>query len=677
MAKQYQYFACLIFACLVDGHSVTVRINWGIVFRKIGAIVNGENDYRHTFGVPIPNLTYTPVKYVQCDRDDLRKFHCEDMNKATQLFNDEFQSRFDDLKNQLSIQLNSIQVAYRTSDRRRRSTTSLGSDFCKDTSGKGDSSGGLAGFLGGIASSLFGTPTMSDIRTVDKHICQLADLAETNSKEIVASNKRLTSISKILNSKVDNLQDALTNINQRVNETEDNLIELSRQTARAMDNIDDLISIEETRTKILIKFLSNLLLHQTQLEHYLNRVAQWIGGIQQLNTGVLPEKLITVGDIEHVLKYIREVELDKSFAKMSNLRLMHDNPSAYYMYEKVVYTRTDNMIYVTMYVPLYTEGGMLTLYRVERTHLPTTHATTPSTIIANVPDFVAFSTNFDYYTEYTSTEYASCRGDVLKTCDTERALQRVADSPSCITAILEDSPDQIRKLCDVRLELNPVPSSLLYLENNTYLVHVRDNTTWSLECPFSTNGNVRAVQRCTNTCILTVPCQCSLNANSDFKIPYRLQDCPHDTSFPDIKLQYPTNLHLVSALYKDFSIGGDVFLDEPAVIEHRINLTISKSDWNSVVSKDEKYNIDFNKYLAEHQKQSELYAGKADLLLAKARNMNELNNAHLSDIETLFKSGIWKSLLSPSSAIGSLSMSMIIAILAIAMSIFNCCRARH
>lgn len=673
------------------------RVNWGVVFNKVGTILNGIAKYRHTFAVAIPVMDYTPLQLMPCDSDELKLAHCEAINILVNEVNMGYENEFALMKQNVANVLAVIGEIDETGGggrRKKRDTTSssssphLSPDFCQDGS-QDAGGGGLLATLGKIGSDIFGLPTYDDIRIVDKHICQLADTVDLNRREILKSNERLSSVSAALNNRISSLQHGLANMNERISETQDRLVEVTRTMVDDLNELSNRMSFIEATQEAMYLFIANLERFQNAASQHLTYAATWLYGVNKLLEGYVPQELIMVDDIQSVLDHVQNVVLPKN----PQLRLVHTNPSFYYQVRSTAFTRTTNYVFITLTVPLRSVGGILAVYRVDRTHISTAEHHTSSTRIANLPDFFAVTpSDLAYYTELSLAHYSSCRGEGIRVCPTERGL-RASNSLTCAAAIFYDRTTEISKHCEIHFEERVMPSEVVKLRDMEYLVHSEysgPDETWTLHCPYASpepgsssgQGHLQSIASC-NTCIIQLPCGCSLDGGT-FLIPVQLTGCTvhEELGFPEVTKLFPINLPVLTSLYSAEDIlhmHGSTVHTEPShsdLLPTDFLLNVTKSDWAGVVAKDEKYKVDFKKLISRHKKESVAYADKAEYYLKKATDFYDLNMAHIKDLEKQFGGELYHNFLNPSAIVGGTSTFWVVAVISLSMSVYNCYRGR-
>lgn len=660
----------------VCAQNTLLRTNWGVIFNKVGSVLNGITKYQHTFAVAIPNTEFPDLRPMSCNTINLREAHCVAVNKfiesTNEIYKIKFRSMSQNLKSALNMlpQIDDNQVNKVGQNRRHvRETNRLSPSFCENP----DEYTGNENWIGNFFSSLMGTPTFDDMKIVSKHICEIADSLDIDKQEIKSSNERLSSISGLLNNRIVTLQHGMSNMSARITETQSALTRVAHSIQDGMNNLEAQIEHLQISTQAMYTLLNNIETFSNQADTHINYIHQFIEGLETLFKGYLPINFVTLGDVQNVINYIQ-----RTILKSNNLlTLVHPNAFFYYQVKSVVFSRSENYLFITMLVPLKAQGGLLNVYRIDQTHLSITPNHTSSTKIVGLPDFFAITHDKGYYTEMSLTYYTSCKGeDTVKICSSERALQD-SSFRTCSAAIFFNDIKQVMENCDIRFEEGEVPNQMIRIGEHSYLVHENEfrNVTWTQTC--HNNNHIKTIPSC-SSCVITIPCGCSLQAES-FVIPPQLAGCVIANETESVvSKQYPVNLPMLSTLYsvdEISNIEADSLYDESNVITADFDFNITSSNWEEVVSKDELYKIDFKRLMANHKKKSTLYANRAEYYLEKSMDFSDLNMHKLTDLEKFLGGDLIKAFVNPASSILNISLFWIIAIATLFMSCYNCSRA--
>lgn len=665
-------------------------LNWGVVLSRSVNVMNGLTKYRHTFEVKIPQLDFTPIEAMTCDTDELKALHCEAINSLIAKINAQTTPVINDLQNKLNLWLNPItnidlisvdggSGRKKRSIRKKRSKN-LGPDYCEKIE-SGGSSGGGGGFLGSLGnamSSLFGQPSWDDIKVIDKHICQLADVVEMNTEQIVALGNDFATFSKVANDRMDAIESGIINVNDRVTETQTQLVELAEQAFADLNELDRRLKKSMLGTNLLFAVQESLYSFQNQIEAMITQVNIFGDGINILLSGRLPPQMVPVERLREIIDIIS----DKT-TPTGRIDLVSTDPNFYYMLNNIAFTRSEitKSVYIMLNFPLYSVGGLMATYRIDTTYISTSEDQTTSTKIVNLPDFIAVTPDETYFTEYSTAELYSCSGTTVKSCFNERALQDI-NKPSCAAALYMDNQAKILQLCDIRYDDTPVPSGAVKMSSDTYLVHSSNagkNIFWTMSCPLVPNFTPQKIEAC-NTCMLRVQCGCEVNAPGEFIIPMQLDGCAGNlaTIIPDIKPEYPVSLPVLHA-YFDTDVIKNIRGDTVRASKWGIDipkLTTLEVKWNNSIEMSRRYSGSLNKLIDATKKNRLDYAEKAGALLKEATDFTDLKLTPIKTLSDTFSDLSW---LTDWDVLGggfALAGGLVLPILTLVMTCYVFCKRR-
>ena len=637
------------------------RINFGVVFTKVGTIMNGITSFRHMFAITTPDMTPPVLEHLPCVTTGEKLLHCEALNALVSGTNDRYASDFSDLGEELDIMYAAIgnvetrgkhepskQSVRRKRDvtsRRKRSASgsqpSLGPDYCRDSGiANEDSGGGFLAGLGKITSSLFGLVDNEQLKVAAKHVCELADSVDLNKRQIIASSEALSSVSAVLNNRATALQGGMQDISDRIGQVQANIVIEAAAVNDQLTNVTTRLTALERAQEFVIEIQGNVERFEHAAGEYLNRAREFVFGLNTLVGGNLPQELVTIDDVSAVLDHV----VSKVIPQNNFLSLVHANPAFYYQVKSLSYTRSDNYIFITLKVPLRDVGGLLNCFRIDRTYISTSQMNAASTRIEHLPDLIAYTTNLAYFTELSLAQYVTCSGDNVRVCNTVRALQ-ASTNPTCAAAIFVDNKVDVDRLCDISYETNDaIETHAIQLQNNRYLVHVKNagvDVTWTLACGYSAGEGVSHIQQiasCT-VCVITVPCGCSVDGG-DFFIPVQLSDCVlDDTSYPSVTHLFPVNLPVLLTKFDLSDVarisGEELFTN---LLPHNplslsdLKYNLTSADWTNVAEKDRLYRLDYKRIAAAEKSGIKTYTRDADSALRKASDYTDLVVAPFKEI---------------------------------------------
>ena len=195
------------------------RPNWGAMFHKVRPILNGFSEYKHTFAVPWLKIEKVQLQLFVCDTDILYQEDCDRINKLITDINNTVNVRIQKLINVVERTKNDVHHISGMRKRKKRDTGhALGSDYCDKvkSSSSSSSDSSLLGTVGKVASDIFSIPSEDDIKAIASHVCDVAELADLEENEIHEANDRLTSMSNVLNKRITNIKNGITDAHNNI-----------------------------------------------------------------------------------------------------------------------------------------------------------------------------------------------------------------------------------------------------------------------------------------------------------------------------------------------------------------------------------------------------------------------------------------------------------------------------
>ena len=667
-----------------------IHTNWGIIFTYVSRVLNGVSKYKHTFGIAIPNCTYTPVKMLNCSVHHKIEDNCIAINNMLSTINTNYAAEFHDLAEKVDITLSAMGT-YRIHDDasdaasgshnsgnfyqshgRRKRDSFLPANFCDDP----DNEKYRSSTASNVVSSFFGTVNRDDIIVMMRHLCELADVTKLDTNEIQKSNEYLSSVSNTLNDRISNLESGLSDINSQIAQEQMAMYTFTSRLAAVVGNTSlETELILESQERLYIIF-GQLHFFETKLNSIINGIETWTTGAHTLMSGYLSPSMVTVVDLNNLLDYIRQVVLQEP-TYQNRLYMVHRNPAFFYEYRDIAYTRDNKYIYITVNVPLTANAGLLSTYRVDKLHVGISEGKNWSTRIENIPNYFSISSDRQFYAELSSVHYSSCKGEDIKVCPFEETLKRTA-IPTCVSSLFQNDALNVKKLCHFAFDDRPVDTQTVMLDDNRYWIHSKyagDNVRWNKFCIKNNQGVTQTISSCKN-CVLTIPCFCGLSS-VDFSIPINLHNCDI-TSATDqntkIVLEYPINLAFASHYHpvENFlQITSNQTSPHPLDIGNVV-FNITRSNWSNVVQIDKQFDIDFNRLVEQEKLHQVAYADTSAHMLEKALNLRDVFSGQFNDIKSKIHSGMFAFLNNPHYVIFHLSLTVFLSLSAIGMDVGTC-----
>eukprot|EP00058_Branchiostoma_floridae_P005702 XP_002591190.1 hypothetical protein BRAFLDRAFT_105392 [Branchiostoma floridae] len=709
--------------------------NFGAFFVREFPLLNGFTKYRHTIAIKDPVIPHQTLRRQSCDTPEDKLLHCESNNRLIADFdntNNDRLTRIDEERQRTSSAVPNIDTSassgtirrlrrcirptwnhsppftkysathsipqYRIwhvakrgnvsvvellpKHHRKRREVTAGPEYCKKLkSGSAEEqNGGFLATIGKVFNDLTGQPTWSDIKATDRHICLLADVEDDMKDQLVAESNELSSMSKTVNRRVDTIESGVKLTHQEGEATLRALNELGKSIANRTETNELRMARIEKSQELTLAIRSHLTNLRTYMIDYEDHIANHIAGINVLLTGRLPVQLVSFDDVRKILDHVRHNVLPGT-----KMRLVHDNPGFYFMTENIVFTRSAKLgtTYITITVPLFDQGGLLGVYRVVPLSIPTKQTSVATTHIANLPDYLAVSTDRGqgFFTEMSAVELSSCRGDKVRTCHTERSLQDF-DTPTCAAALFRDMPaDTVLELCDFRYNGYERPSEVIQLPNSEFLVLAPQaanmtESNWVMRGPGPRPKEIRV--KASTITFLTPPCGFEVDAPGIFYIPPQWSNCEADQYESTQMVQsFPINKAMAHLILDSKQIIDEISASTRTsdIWDYDDNipdLKLISGQWEKSVDDSRQESASLKKLLELHKNNTQAFATRTDEALRAATDFHDLNLAHTNDLVKTFGNVAWLGSLTKGNTVAGVGVITFFSVASLIMSIIVC-----
>jgi len=241
-----------------------------------------------------------------------------------------------------------------------------------------------------------------------------------------------------------------------------------------------------------------------------------------------------------VLKKNLEVVQTIISKKYPGHQIVHTDLSYYYNGHHLAhYAYTETHIIIHVQVPFALESSLFNLYSVQSFAVPidpSNPMTMGYTIIPNLNQYIATSSDGMRYTELTSNQFSLCGENKIVSCPIVHVLRRRPDL-TCAASIFYHDTQSFMSLCEPKLFPNkPIPNYIHLLGVNSFLI-----TTNMSEYELSCAGQSLRKEKCLAYSLVQVPCTCSLYIGTMSVTP-SLTGC--DQSSMSVKISHPVNYAL-------------------------------------------------------------------------------------------------------------------------------------
>ena len=498
------------------------KLNYGVVFEGEGSVCAVYDFWAHTYEIPFPGLKLN--KFVK-DRGN-RSLSCEALARhhleACYIMKDALKN-VNEVRRRYMSNLNlSLKLAKEVMPFELGNHTTTGS--------RSRSKRSLLPFIGDLSRSLFGTATEKEVKQMAKHI----DLLE----------KRNAGLAEAFAQYSDDLSSFMTVANRRHN----NL----RQTIQ--DNHQAITALAQDMSEI-----SNHLHHNLQFSVLLNReiylamtlqegLQEFLHGIHGLLHHQLSPYMLPYKDIQSTINSINN-KLKQSSSQLSVKDL---SPKEIYSWKNFIWTYKHDSLFVTLKFPLVSPISHVHVYRIYALPVPFNDTSDHTTILKNLPEYLAITKDRHYYSFPPSKLWTD---GILNAQQHNLPMHPIAE-PSCAIALFFDNKHNIQSYCDFRVQINAIKPSIIHINEGRYLLS--NVTNIYLRCP----SGMRQEKGC-KFCVFAVPCLCDITTDAVY-FPPRLNHCEDDAT--KVTVVHPVNLAVLAHFHDEellYHINGDSLFEAP------------------------------------------------------------------------------------------------------------------
>ena len=529
------------------------RYHFGVSFRHHGKLLNDVDTWTHTFEIRLLPTVFHQVNAGPCN--NASEFYC--------LFRSLLVSQFNNLALNAT---RDVQATFQLIEEM------IGRSKPPPVSNSRSKRAPLS-FVGDLANSIFGVATTSDVKKLAKHIDKLYRMHLTAAAGAVSSAGKLSTYMKTSNQRMDNLMRTVATIHEEVlNATRTLYVdqEMTRDTQRAVLALIPALFTKLQQTVQLERMLESLLLGVNALLH------------RRLSPLLVDQKTMaqTLQDIQRTLKQ-KHPEFD----------VVHKDPRYYYHSANVLYAGQVEQILIVMEIPIASTNTQFELYQVLTYPVPFNSTSNDGTLVTNLPDYVAISTDERYMIEMTAAQMALCHGRNLISCP-DKFPHKSFNEPSCTSAMIRKSG--IRDNCQFEFREAVIVPSVVELDEGTLLL------TRIPDLIFTCNNHVTKKSGCP-FCLLQIPCFCSVMAGK-FSFSPRLAAC-QERAAVTVTTSPGVNLALLQQFFNGSQVA-DTYADRwfRSKIPYSIPpLRMASNQYSQLVKADQKLRMNLND-LTQHMK---------------------------------------------------------------------------
>ena len=346
------------------------------------------------------------------------------------------------------------------------------------------------------------------------------------------------------------------------------------------------------------------MLNTYYLEKLISASETRLQGVQILMQGYLPISLVEPAVLRTTIRSITR----KLKSKYPLFRVAYSSLFDYYRTPGVLFSHTNNFLYIQLRVPLVHKAGLMHIYRTQSFPIPVENADPDTyTQIEGIPPYFAVSPDGTHHATLSEIQYHKCHTQGSEVCF-QLITMTPHTSPSCASALYHNQHENIMAQCSVRYITNhKVPPSIVDLGKGRLLIQ-SVSKQWTKTC----EGQVPVEMEVCPFCVIELACGCELR-NSNIYIPPSLSNCT-DASSRTLVTQTP-NLPYISSFYKRPNNSLSHLYRESYDTRDLPSFTISAAEWDTFAAADREMLSDMGKIVNMLNNDSQIYYTPVDYLL--------------------------------------------------------------
>ena len=217
---------------------------------------------------------------------------------------------------------------------------------------------------------------VEDVQKLSRHVNILINKNNDFAKAMAHHHDLLSSFMSQTDQRFENIMSG-------VQENYEHIQNITMETAKFIAHFED----------VNIK-LSKLFTEQMNSSSSINRYLEELKiGIHEMVRGKLSPFLISPSILHRTIRHIQHI-LSEKFKDFS---LLHTDPTYYYSFSELLFTRNHFTLYITLKFPISTFSYPLSLYKVSSYPVPVNNSSPHGTQILDLPEYFIVTQNKQYY----------------------------------------------------------------------------------------------------------------------------------------------------------------------------------------------------------------------------------------------------------------------------------------
>ena len=560
---------------LAQGQEDVNRLNYGVYFKHHRMMKPVTGTWRHTFAIPIPDDKF------------LSRLHDDSVVSQEALVNKHY-------KNGTSLSCaqsvvvgidrmsnDNFCIRYKASLRFMKNLASYGRTEIQNIlmninnllpvySGENGRirQRSLLPFIGDFSKSLFGTATSGDMEALAKHIDEIA----------VTQNRVTETIKKT----VGDMTSYMTLNNKRFDAIVENLHDIVDDNMKMTDTLS-------TQTLTHTSFVSNVTTQTLQLKQTIDaiieRYVSFRDAVETLVTGHLSPIFVHETWLNNTL---RSIEHTVRATMLSDV--IHKEVSYYYKHATFIYTRKEQLLFITMQIPLTYFMDPFHTYTIQKFPLMLNNDTDHIMMLED--DNIGFAVNdahsYFYFPNKDEMQDLETYHD-----HTQWRIFNDARTSHCLLDIFLDNAEGVNVTCKYHIFMNTPASGIFHVRESTYLL--LNIPFYQEKCGEIQIGNYGSSTRKTGctACLITISPNCTYEDGKYF-VPMSMNSLKPTESKT---AKYVTNIPLLAQFFDKNTMNilkGGIMTDLPSEINVP-KFNFYKHNISDVLAQDDKLKISLTK----------------------------------------------------------------------------------
>ncbi len=272
-----------------------------------------------------------------------------------------------------------------------------------------------------------------------------------------------------------------------------------------------------------------------------NQLDRFVSALRELRSQRLSPNLISETDLDNVLQ-----QLASKLRRESSLyKIVHTSLGWYYQNAKPTFTRINDQLLITIFIPLSSRRERYYMYTVNTFEIPAPGQPHLYTYLNNDVEVFGINKEQTQFIEMSMSDWQSCKAYSSQHCKKATKTYDIK-YPTCLTALFKGDKLQIKELCQFKLEQKPLRPNLIAAAQELIIINAE---TLVNQCT-TPKGTETTVEEGCHMCIKPKHCNCVYIAQSPLGSVTLAPDMEQCTTFShEEQIKFPVNLAKMQYLW--------------------------------------------------------------------------------------------------------------------------------